>query len=519
MLEHVLLPGKRQRDDALNDEGELLPGMGMGVFAASASGLERDEEGLEPPASGHRAQGLDVRRRPGAFEVGAFRVTDDEAQVSSGREELSEGDIEGLRDLVERADRGRRLPVLDLGDEARGEAGALREGADRDLACLAEPPHLSANRLWSDEVHRLIASLILPRSWAGGPLLALATVLVGTALVAGAEMTLRWSSPAFLRDAPAERLHIYSEAYGWTHRPNWRGRLGDSPPITVNGAGRRGLEARGARRPGATRVLLLGDSIVFGAGVGDDQTFSQVLQEDGSVFETFNLGVSGYGTDQALLQLEREGFDLGPDVVVLNFCVANDYFDNILDTYLYDGRTPKPYFLVEGGELRLHDAHLKRPWLERSGLFLRDASYLFDALSMAAGSGLVMSAPGADRAPEHWQSRANRILLQDFACATQVTLRLIARMNEQCRRHGVRFVVLVHPDRRSFEGEDKLVLPLQDPRLEALEVVDLRRRCQNAGLSWPLVALDEVGHLNPRGHAFVAGVLRAALEARTAALF
>ena len=58
--------------------------------------------------------------------------------------------------------------------------------------------------------------------------------------------------------------------------------------------------------------------------------------------------MSGYGTDQELLLLEREGFGMDPAVVVLNVCVGNDALDNALPVYLYDGVTPKPYFSLEG---------------------------------------------------------------------------------------------------------------------------------------------------------------------------
>ena len=303
---------------------------------------------------------------------------------------------------------------------------------------------------------------------------------------------------------PPGALHIFSEEYGWAHRANWRGQLGNGPPITVNGAGRRGREEG---RHGTVRILLLGDSIAFGVGVADDETFGHLLQQNAPGFEVLNFGVSGYGTDQALLQLEGQGFALQPDVVVLNFCVANDYFDNVLPAALYDGRTPKPYYAVEDGVLRLYGAHVKGPWLERAALFLRDRSFLFDAVSLAKSSWLDMPTAHADHVPEYWQSRENRILAQDFARAKDVTLRLVTRMDELCRRRGVRFLVLVHPDRRCLKGDDTLLLPFRDPRLEGIEVVDLRDRYQRAGLHCSLVTFDKVGHLNPRGHAFVARVL------------
>ena len=48
-----------------------------------------------------------------------------------------------------------------------------------------------------------------------------------------------------------------------------------------------------------------------------------------------------------------------PAAVVLNVCVGNDILDNALPVYLYDGATPKPYFTLEGADLRLHDEHVR----------------------------------------------------------------------------------------------------------------------------------------------------------------
>ena len=269
------------------------------------------------------------------------------------------------------------------------------------------------------------------------------------------------------------------------------------------------------RRHRIARVLLLGDSIAFGVGVADHETFGQVLQRHVPGLEVLNFGVSGYGTDQALLQLEDVGLDLRPDVVVLNFCVANDYFDNVLHTSFYDGRAPKPYFELDDGALRLRDAHVKGPWLERAGILLRDHSFLFDAFTLVTSSWRETPAARSDQVPEHWESRKNRILTHDFARAKDVTGELISRMDELCRRHGIRFLVLVHPDRRALKGDDKFLFPFQASRFDGMEIVDLRDRYARVGLHYKLVTLDKIGHLSPMGHAIVARILREAILAES----
>jgi hypothetical protein len=152
------------------------------------------------------------------------------------------------------------------------------------------------------------------------------------------------------------------------------------------------------------RIVVVGDSVAFGSGVDDADTFSERLQTTGSSFEVANLAVSGYGTDQELLRLEREGLALDPDVVVLSVCLSNDLVDNALDSYLHDPGTPKPRYVVEEGELVLRDGHLRRTLASQVGLRLEEHSYLFNALRLLVAPEVQAAGP-APRG-EHWGSAA-----------------------------------------------------------------------------------------------------------------
>src|SRR5215468_4839346 len=48
-------------------------------------------------------------------------------------------------------------------------------------------------------------------------------------------------------------------------------------PVRVNHLGLRGPEVESRPRPGVHRVLVLGDSVVFGAGVAEDEALPAVL--------------------------------------------------------------------------------------------------------------------------------------------------------------------------------------------------------------------------------------------------
>lgn len=117
---------------------------------------------------------------------------------------------------------------------------------------------------------------------------------------------------------------------------------------SINRQGLRGAELRD-RRGVQERIVVTGDSLVFGHGVGDGEAFPQQLEaiyaSEGRRVEVLNAGVKGYGTDQSLRLFERRLQTLGPDVLV--FAVnPNDVADNIR----------QPLYTVEDGQLRELDA-------------------------------------------------------------------------------------------------------------------------------------------------------------------
>src|SRR4029450_5746145 len=159
--------------------------------------------------------------------------------------------------------------------------------------------------------------------------LALSTVAVFLAVLAGIEGALRVARPDYLYSIHGdESSNVYSETYGWELRRGFHGYdLGEL--ATVNRQGYRGRAHALARDPARTRVVMVGDSIAYGAGVKDEQTFSARLEARGPRFDVVNLAVGGYGTDQELLRLEREGLRYRPDVVLLHFCLFIYFTDNV----------------------------------------------------------------------------------------------------------------------------------------------------------------------------------------------
>lgn len=86
--------------------------------------------------------------------------------------------------------------------------------------------------------------------------------------------------------------------------------------VSTDSSGARRLpEASGPRR----LVAFLGDSCTFGVGVGDDETFAALLQQQMTGVRALDLGVPGYTAYQGRMHLARYPFAAPPAVVVVAF--------------------------------------------------------------------------------------------------------------------------------------------------------------------------------------------------------
>lgn len=96
----------------------------------------------------------------------------------------------------------------------------------------------------------------------------------------------------------------------------------------LNRWGYRGADWEKRPKDEKKRILFLGDSFIFGVNVSVEDSLPAKLQERlGESYEVLNMGVQGYGPDQSLQQLQKEGLGFKPDAVVLALYPANDFND------------------------------------------------------------------------------------------------------------------------------------------------------------------------------------------------
>ncbi|NQT22105.1 MAG: SGNH/GDSL hydrolase family protein [Candidatus Omnitrophica bacterium] len=154
-------------------------------------------------------------------------------------------------------------------------------------------------------------------------------------------------------------FYEYDRVLGWKNKPLAEGkfRMPDSTTyVKINSKGLRDEEYPYEKSPDKVRILVLGDSFVWGYGVEKEEIFTERLETMlGPKFESLNAGVSGYGTDQELLFLENEGIKYKPDIILLAFASNDFMFDNRKDKL---GYYPKPLFIMKDDTLELTNVPL-----------------------------------------------------------------------------------------------------------------------------------------------------------------
>jgi peptidoglycan/xylan/chitin deacetylase (PgdA/CDA1 family) len=112
-----------------------------------------------------------------------------------------------------------------------------------------------------------------------------------------------------------------------------------------------------ARKKTRPRLVFVGDSFVWGYDVEAEERFTEHVQAAFDTIEVLNLGVSGYGTDQSYLLLQKFWDDFDPDAVIYMFS-ETDVEDNAVN-FNY-GAYYKPYYVLGEAGLELRGVPVPR---------------------------------------------------------------------------------------------------------------------------------------------------------------
>ena len=363
----------------------------------------------------------------------------------------------------------------------------------------------------------------------GSHFIVTAIILVVGFIVADFVMTWVKPLPAAARlDVPNARI------YGWGYAPyqriSWMVRdTGEIFHERVNSRGWRDVEHAAPKT--CPRLLLLGDSQAFGAGVAFDQAIGRQLQQIlGDRCEVITIAVPGWGTDQELLALNHEGWSYQPDVVVLFMTLGNDVLNNMYDHSLF-GTAPKPRFRLVDDSLEFDPLPpWRHPFLRR--LLGRSTIcghlklwYMARHVEIGSEAPQLIQQPGSeepilinyDPAFEDIENDNSHYSIftqtwsERVAEGWRLTLRLIQEVEAACRSHSATLVVYAYcqaPSPTPFSivvgGKTYILEPDKPFRL-------LREFCLREGIVW----VDEPG--NYRAEAWM-GVTRYRVDGHLNAL-
>jgi len=285
------------------------------------------------------------------------------------------------------------------------------------------------------------------------------------------------------------------ERFGWFHTPGAEGwyfnPAGEyNAYARVNDAGLLDEDYPEMKADGVYRVLVLGDSFTEGLRIPMDAAFHSVLERELDLgtdkrVEVVNGGVAGWGTDQQLLFFDEIGRNYQPDLVLVAFFPANDIMNNSVSLESENfGGVRKPYFLVEDGELVLHNYPVgSEPQPERSSTPPADPSepaltpdppldftqpvlehsalyrYLVPRLRVAApglalklarwglipsGSETRNAAQGADYIPTAYGVYHDP-LAPEWESGWKTTTAILAELKSAVEQDGARLVVVILP--------------------------------------------------------------------------
>ncbi len=282
--------------------------------------------------------------------------------------------------------------------------------------------------------------------------------------------------------------------------------------VRVNRLGFRGPEIVTVPPEGTQRVLFLGDSVVFGQGVAEEETMSAELARRLSAhgsYEVVNAGAQGYDTPAEAQLLELVGVALRPRIVVVGMSL-NDY-------------DPAPVYDPTGVLMR-------RPLDERAPRLLDRSEFLLVlrwVVAYARGhtytqllerAGRQADAPDTERERmrglDKWVATEHLRFYRNPDPVLMARLRTgLADLRRLCDGTGARLLVAVFPESYQVDSATPDLTPQQKLLAVCAEVgvqcLDLQPPFAAAGGD----LFMDAQHPNARGHAVAATAIAAAILA------
>lgn len=269
----------------------------------------------------------------------------------------------------------------------------------------------------------------------------------------------------------------------------------------INALGLRGPEPEIPKPPGVRRLLVTGDSSVYGYGVEDGEPFIDVAAQhlrrsSGAAIEGWNAAVPGYSSYQSLNLLQMRALALEPDVLVIANLWSDNNFDDFVDKEL----------LSEWGAWRERPATRVHERLRASALYRLLHHQLRVENSPQGRARQVGWTVGGEG-----QIGKRRVALEDYQDNLE-------RMAELAQGEGAELAFVILANREDLAGRQHS--PAWDPYREVMRsaaerhgapILDVPALFADTGLSADALFLDEM-HPTALGHALIGEALATQLS-------
>ena len=290
----------------------------------------------------------------------------------------------------------------------------------------------------------------------------------------------------------------YDSVLGWRLRPNLEGPF-ERPQfrtyVKINEHGLRDRDYTYEKPVNNKRIVVLGDSFVWGYGVNGDKVFTGRIAAELEGVDVINAGVTAYGTAQELLWLEREGVKYHPDLVIV-VLYKNDLVDNV--TSVYNGYHRPVMILRDDGSLQLSGVPCQHGSIRNR---LRKSLVRYSALTGILLRSefrflLRLEGPVFGGATPRSGEDNGGIGVSSEAYAVRLTIALVDRIGKVAEAHSARVLVVAicHDD----DACKDVVKGLSGKNLPVLALDE-----QN-GYSPADMVIPGDEHWNAAGHEFVA---------------
>jgi hypothetical protein len=254
------------------------------------------------------------------------------------------------------------------------------------------------------------------------------------------------------------------------------------------------------------RIAVVGDSTGFGWQVQPTEAFPKVLQQNLNragrrKIEVINFSVPGYNTNQEHELLTTKALGFHPDLVILAMCPNDADVSRFLKSL-----TSKSNYLFS----HTHLGHLLVYWadqyFQRRGMLVEERLWFRERiLDQHYPDQLLLPTPGIEDVPQQGtrHSNPNTVPLRYVYQVGWTSVR--SRLNDMkdiLSARGVPFVVTGY-----FNDEMRAIVR----ELNFSASVDFWAEMTREGVDYASLQLNPDPHMNPKGHAYVAGLIERTL--------